>query len=543
MNVLRLLILCSISLFSFICFGQKLENTAFKKDTLNWWKFDKDYKGGGGVSWNKAVDYLSKSNQLPKKTIVVSLMDSEFAPNHESLKGMLWVNNKELPDNNLDDDGNGYIDDINGWNFLGIKNKDSVLDYILMEESRILRKYDEKILNKLYKKRKLPYNYNEVKSSYDTIVKSLKGKIKSTREIESDYTFVMDTLQKLIKDKITLEILSNYKATNDTIQGYVDYAKYYYENDYPYDELIAYLNFKQNSLDFCMNLEKDSRNLVGDNQNSLKDRFYGNNVFASKKSYLEHGSMVSGVIASAVKDLNDSSKIENHNYPLKIMPIIFTGIGNFTDKDFYAGIRYAVDNGAKIINISQGKTFSLQPKVLKKAISYADKKGVLIVVSAGNESKDLDKGYEFPQSVPKFFNKNFSNLIIVGASTNNWDQHLLEEDTNFGKSNVDIFAPGMNIKTISPNDGGIEVTGTSYAAPIVANIAALIWSHYPDFSAKKIKQILIESGTSYRGKVIIPQGDYVTDEPQLLNFNELSKSGKIVNAYQALLLAKKISRN
>ena len=312
----------------------------------------------------------------------------------------------------------------------------------------------------------------------------------------------MDTLRKLLKEKISLKSLSNYIAANDTIKSYVDYAKYYYEADYPYDEFMKYVRFKELSLAICMNLTYDNRSLLPKAARSKRNKKYGTHIIGKNTSILEHGTQVSGIIAYSMLDsagLKPKNPIKN--YPINIMPVTFTGIGDFTDKDFYVSIKYAVDNGAHIINLSQAKSFSIQPKILKKALSYAEKNNVLVVISAGNDSQNLDNDWQFPQSIARLYQREFSNVLIVGATTKKYGKGLVDPDTNYGLHSIDIFAPGVDILTCSPNNQFTNSEGTSFAAPIVANIAALVWSHYPKLKASEIRKIIMDSGAPYNGLV------------------------------------------
>ena len=540
------IVLCIIPLF---LYSQTQKLNQYSTDKTSWWKQNQFKDSVASISWNSAIEYLVKKNEFPQGRVTVAVIDSEFDLNHRILKNVMWVNEDEIKDNNVDDDSNGYIDDYFGWNFLGIKKKDSALGYVLMEKTRILRTMDSISFKNIRKKNKIPFSYTEVRSSYDSTVDSLKADIKYYRDIEKSYTYVMDTLKKLISNKITLKNLSSFKTTNDTIKGYVDFAKYYYEDDYfPYEKFMEYLYFKEQGLKICMNLDYDNRILIEDQLYNIRDVNYGNNFFGKNISILEHGTSVSGVIAHSMLDSTSSkSKIFSNKFPTKIIPITFTGVGDFTDKDFYLAIKYAVNNGAKIINLSQAKDFSIQPKLLKKALSYAERKNVLIVLSAGNQALNLDKQFLFPHSIPRIFNKQYSNLIIVGANTKKIGENLVDGDTNYGLKSVDIFAPGIDILTCLPNGGYGEESGTSFAAPLVANVAALIWSHYPKLKACQIKDIILNSGSAYNGLVNVPYNSEIkSDEKKFIAkqpFQNLSKSGKILNAYNAIIMAEKIASN
>tara|TARA_R110002051_G_scaffold87020_1_gene153106 strand:- start:2425 stop:4065 length:1641 start_codon:yes stop_codon:yes gene_type:complete len=537
-----------VLLFPLLIFSQTPKFNKFKADSSNWWKAEHFIDSLASISWNKGLAYLFQKNNRPKKQINIAVLDTDFDLNHKMLKNILWTNNNEIVGNFIDDDKNGYIDDYWGWNFLGIKNKDSSLAYVLVEESRILKRMDSVSFRSLRLKNKLPFGYEDVLSSYNSTVASLKDEIKPYKEIEANYTYIMDTLTKLFSDKVTLQNLSRYTTNNDTIMGYVNFAKYYYENDFPYDEFIRYLKLKELSLDICMNLNYNNRSLILDESEDFKDRYYGNHIFGKNISVLEHGTAVSGILASSVLDSMDMKNDKSvQNYPIKIMPITFTGIGDFTDKDFYVSFQYAIKNGANIINLSQGKTFSIEPKILKKALSLAERKNVLVVMSAGNQSRDLDQNWRFPQSVSRLFDKEFSNILIVGASSKKIGKNLLDENTNYGLHSVDIFAPGVDISTYLPFNEFTTKSGTSFAAPIVTNVAALIWSHYPELKASQVKNIILNSGVAYDGLVNIPYDEEkkLGSEKDIVQkpFQNLSKSGKIINAYNALILAESINSN
>ena len=539
-------LLSILFLFSTSCTSQSLKYSQFNEENQNWWKMDINNDSVAGVSWNKAIQYLAAKNIAPSERIVIGVLDTDFDLDHDLAKDVLWKNESEIEGNGFDDDNNGYVDDINGWNFLGMKNKDSSACYILMEETRILKKYDSVGLSELQRSRKVHYSYEEVRRSYDNIIASLKSKIGPYKEIEPNYTYVMDTLYKLISNEISLEKLMAYKAPNDTIQGYVDFAKYYYESGYPYEEFMTYLDFKEKSLDICMNLSNEIHPLVDENPEDLEEKYYGNNSFGKNISILEHGTLVAGILANSVVDsTNESSQSIPSFYPIQIMPITFSAIGDFTDKDFFVALQYAIDNGAKIINFSQGKAFSIKPEILRKALKYAEKKDVLVIMSSGNQGINLDSQVRYPQTIARLYGDKFSNLLIVGASNKHVGTELIDRDSNYGQTSVDIFAPGVDIYTSLPYNKYTTKSGTSYAAPIVSNVAALTWSYFPDFTAEEIRMILMKSGWSYDGNVKAPINDEEElkgdENSNLLPFNQLSKSGKLINAFNAIKLAEKKS--
>lgn len=518
--------------------SQTTQFKEFKSDSLNWWKLDLGQDSLASISWNKGIMHLLQKNNHPKKHITIAVLDTDFDLNHKMLSKLML--------NDFNKNNNTDKNDHLGWNFLGIKNKDSALAYVLMEETRILRKIDSISYKSLKRKNKIPFEYNDVKSSYDSTVSFLKGTINAYKEIEPNYTYVMDTLRKLMPDEISITTLSKYTSPNDTIMGYVNFAKYYYENDFSYPEFISHLKLNELSLDICMNLEYDNRVLLQENSELNKSGNYGNQIFGKNISLLTHGTTVAGVIAHSLLDSTNLERKEDINeFPVRIMPITFTGIGDFTDKDFYLGFKYAIDNGANIINISQGKAYSIEPNLLKKALILAEKNNVLVVMSAGNQAKNLDENWRFPQSISKLYKKEFSNLVMVGATSKKLNTNLIDEDSNYGLESIDIFAPGVNILTTLPNNKFTTKSGTSYAAPIVTSVAALIWSHFPKLRADQLRSIILDSGAHYDGLINVPIDEENSSENSTAKqlFINLSKSGKIINAFNALTLAEKICPN
>ncbi|UZO82065.1 S8 family serine peptidase [Aquimarina sp. ERC-38] len=478
-----------------------------------------------GINFLKNKDYNTE--------IVVAVLDTDIDIYHKDIRDKLWINSDDNTKDGIDNDKNSFIDDKNGWNFLGTIKDEKSLQFTLMEETRILRKFNEEDFFKLNQKNKIEFTYKDVKNSYDTIVKNLKEDIIFYKDIESTYSSVLDTLKKVLKkEKITLDILEKSKSSNSYIEQCIDYVKSLLEQGFPYSEIINELQYKTNSLDICMNLEYDNRLLIKESNNS---KIYGSSLFGGIVDKISHGTKVAGVIASSIKTINN---LKYKPLDINIMPICISGIGDPTDQDTALAIRYAVDNGAKIINLSQTKTFSICEELVADALLYAEKKDVLIVKSAGNEELNLDKKLRYPNDVDNLRKEFVNNMIVVGGSDRFVDHRILYEYTNYGKNSVDIFAPGSNISTLKPNNNYTTSTGTSYAAPIVSFVASIIRSYYPILKANEVKKIIMESGTPYDIDVEITQDD---GTKKMVPFSSLSKSGKIVNAYNALVMAEKIS--
>ncbi|TYP76994.1 S8 family serine peptidase [Aquimarina intermedia] len=288
-----------------------------------------------------------------------------------------------------------------------------------------------------------------------------------------------------------------------------------------------------------MSLTEDSREQVGDDQQNIKDTGYGSNTLGKNVDDLSHDTSVTSIMAALRS--NDKG-IDGISNAIKIMPLYFSAVGDYTDKDLALAIRYAVDNGAQIINLSHTKDFSMQEKWVDEALLYANENDVLIVGSAGNDNFNLDQEGSFDDHYPDDINEQgeefIPNFIKVGA-INPQANDIKWESSNYGKSFVDLFAPGMFIKVIYPKDKTNYGGGTSCAAPMVAGVAGLVKSYYPKLSALEIKKIIMDSGISYNINVEVEQEDGFK---KTIPFSELSKSGKVVNAYNAILMAEEVSK-
>jgi subtilisin family serine protease len=289
-------------------------------------------------------------------------------------------------------------------------------------------------------------------------------------------------------------------------------------------------------LNYNLNKDFDGRKVVGDNPEDIKDRKYGNNiVYGPDKKEALHGTHVAGIIAQARNNNLGGDGIANN---VEIMAVRCVPNGDEYDKDIALGIRYAVDNGAKVINGSFGKNYSPHKQWVYDAIKYAESKDVLFVHAAGNDAKDIDVEPNFPNDSDDKKIEFASNVITVGALNYEYGEKVIANFSNYGKLNVDVYSPGVQIYATTPNNEYKYEQGTSMAAPNVAGVAAMIRSYFPNLSAKEVKNILMNSGTSIPENVIV--GGNPDDKRA---FDSLSKSGKIVNAYSAFKLAEKMSAN
>jgi cell wall-associated protease len=514
----------------------------------NWQNCDLKKDKKNGVSTDLAYSELLKGKTSTE--IVVAVIDGGVDIYHEDLKDVIWTNPKEIPGNGIDDDNNGYIDDIHGWSFLGTGKKGSLVYETLeitREYGRLMKRYGIKEKEALPAKDTVEARYcNYIKekisnqadfSYFMKIRENFSKKYNNARDNYNYFSTLKTNWEKselemkkyLNKDTITAsDIKSMDVPKSSSIYGYSDYlkrvSKYYSKStiDGAYDYFDK--QYKQ------YNLNSDARKAVGDDPENFNDTKYGNNDVKGDRPF--HGTMVSGIIAAKRNNNIGMNGVADN---VKIMAILVVPDGDERDKDVALAIRYATDNGAKIINMSFGKEFSPNKKEVLEAMEYAAAHNVLLVHAAGNESMSNDTTMHYPSVYMDKSSKAIPSFIEVGASTIYKNKKLPASFSNYGPTTVDIFAPGEDIYTTNPESTYDIASGTSFSCPLVSGVAALVWSYYPQLTAKQVKEIIIASGVSYSDlKVIRPSDEKKAPK---IKFGQLSISGKVVNVYQALKLA------
>ncbi|SHM83493.1 S8 family peptidase [Flavobacterium xinjiangense] len=474
-----------------------------------------------GMSVDKAYAELLKNKNGVK--VIVGIVDSGVDIEHQDLKSVVWTNKKEIAGNGIDDDKNGYIDDIHGWNFLGditkenleyeriIKNK-NLVDEVTYQAAKALN--DKKIADATTGKARTEQMIATLNESDATLVKHFGKSVYTIDEVKA----IVSQEPEMQKSKTAMQQMLSYNLPIADLKVAVQ------------KQLDGF-----NALLKGDNLKTDYRKVVGDNPEDIKDTKYGNNnVMGPDKNEILHGTHVAGIVAQTRNNTLGGDGIANN---VEILTVRAVPDGDEYDKDIALGIRYAVDNGAKVINGSFGKSFSPHKQWVYDAIKYAEKKDVLIVHAAGNDAKDIDTENNFPNDSEDKVTEFADNVITIGALNFEYGNKVVARFSNIGKVNVDVFAPGVKIYATTPNDSYKYLQGTSMASPNVAGVAALIRSYYPKLSAQQVKHILMDSGVAITTDVIV--GGKPADTR---SFTTLSKSGKIVNAYNALLMADKMSK-
>lgn len=495
-------------------------NTALSDDQMKRWShLDIITDSIPGMSVDKAYELLLSKLPLPEK-IIVGVVDSGIEIDHEDLQPQIWVNTNEIENNGIDDDNNGYIDDIHGWNFLG----DAVHENV--ELVRVVRRGDD--------------GSTQYKRALAELEKERKGAAENLARVEV-LERANDRLAKFLgKKEYTLEDLEKIAETEqeDIVQA-KDKITAMFNSGRDLSYIENYKNSINSKMNHHYNIDFDGRAIIGDDHTNINDKIYGNNnVIGPVRSEALHGTHVAGIIAQTRENTLGGDGIASN--VVEIMAVRAVPDGDEYDKDIALAIRYAADNGAKVINGSFGKYYEENSQWVRDAIVYAESKDVLIVVAAGNDAKDLniEGGIErYPNDNVKMGPEVASNFLVVGALNPEFGKDMVARFSNYGHYDVDVFAPGVKIYASIPTNEYAFLNGTSMASPNVAGVAALIRAYYPEFTAAQVKKIIMDSGVPVTTEVV------VGSDKEVRSFTSISTSGKFVNAYNALLLSEKLAKN
>ncbi|HEX5652978.1 MAG TPA: S8 family peptidase [Chitinophagaceae bacterium] len=527
--------------------GCMLSTALLAQDVPKGWHMLDRSSGYYGISTDKAYEFL-QSKKLKSNTVIVAVIDSGIDTTHEDLKPVLWVNTKEIPGNGVDDDKNGYVDDINGWNFLGSRDGSKNVEQDSYEAARVYHKYKSKWQDKTVDPATLSkaerYEYEMWRRSEHEIAGDSKSSSMELVFMKRAYgsalksdsilrvalgkeKFTGKELEGLISEdadvKKAKSLLYGLMAGNDALET---------TNQEFMEGFGDYVNGELKKAQAADSAPESYRaNVVKDNYEDFNDKFYGNgNVYVSNKAAL-HGTHVAGIIGAARKNGVGMDGVADN---VKIMMLRAVPDGDEHDKDIALAIRYAVDNGAKVVNMSFGKAFSPEKHWVDDAVKYAESKGVLLVHAAGNDAKNIDTSHNYPSPVFVADAKRASNWITVGASgpNNEGGNSLTAGFSNFGKNEVDVFAPGVKIYATVPGGNTYrDLQGTSMASPVVAGVAAMIMQYFPALNAAQVKYVIEKSCQAPGTKVKRPGANKEVD------MTEISKYGGVVNAFEAVKLA------
>ncbi len=508
----KIVIKLSLSFFAFgftsLVFGQEVD-----KSVLNW------YNGKAGMQTEKAYKKVKKKEST---TVIVAIIDSGIDIEHEDLKGKIWTNPKEIPNNGIDDDKNGYIDDIHGWNFLGNSDGQNAND-MRLEKTRILAKLSKKAASE------------SLSEEEQALLDEVKASVEEDRAMYEGYLAQMDMMGPMLagipamvaaeigKENYTEKDLNKWKAPAEK-QQMKQLALAILSGDLSEESLAKQKEQLQNMLDTHLNPDFDGRAIVGDNPDDFSDVTYGNNDVEGPDAL--HGTHVGGIVGAIRGNGLGGDGVANN---VQLMSLRAVPNGDEFDKDIALAIRYAVDNGASIINMSFGKAYSPHQKEVYEAFAYADSKGVLCIHAAGNDHKDIDKEPNYPTSKYVFQTEKLDHFLTIGSTTKETEEKLPSSFSNYGQTTVDVFAPGSEIYNAVPQSDYATLQGTSMACPMVAGAAAFLKSYFPNKSMKEIANVLLTSSRSYKG---VMQTHPNTKE--MVDFGTLSVTGGVVDLYSAV---------
>ena len=526
------------------------QGNSVKELPRGWHLLDKEKDGYFGISLDKAYNFVKGKKATP---IIVAVIDSGVDTLHEDLKDVLWKNPKEIPGNGVDDDKNGYVDDIYGWNFIGGKDGRNVKEDSY-EGARVYHKYkklysgkdvdintlaeDEKEQYKMWVKAKNQIEGDGAEGGVDILImqKALESSLKSDSILRAS----------LGKDVYTGKDLDAFAATTSDAQKAKAALLYLFKannmmetsNKEFLEGFQEFVNGELKKKESKTVAPRDYRGeIVKDNEADINDRYYGNNDVMANTPF--HGTHVSGIIGAKRNNGKGVNGIAEH---VKIMTVRAVPDGDEHDKDVALAIRYAVDNGARVINMSFGKSFSPEKHWVDDAVKYAESKGVLLIHAAGNDANNIDTAENFPNPIIRVSKEIAPNWITVGASSDPLAEPGFKSYTasfsNYGKNNVDVFSPGTKIYSTVPGGTTYGVAqGTSMASPVVAGVAALVLSYYPNLTPVQVKYVIEKSATPPPTSVKIPGSE------KTVELSELSRSGGVLNAFEALKLAASLKDN
>ncbi|MFB6278379.1 MAG: S8 family peptidase [Salinibacter sp.] len=501
----------------------------------DWYHLDRVPRSGPGLNTEAAYQTVLQ-DRAPQDTVRVAIIDSGIDIEHEDLAAETWTNADEVPGNGVDDDNNGYTDDVHGWNFIGGPDGKHV-NQDTYELTRLYADLHERFADTdsadvAPTNREAYRRYQKLKQTFQKKRKQAKRRLARVKKAQAAVQNSVQILKKHLEtDTLTAETVRSVSSPRRPVQRAQKTLRYFYDQGLSPKDLREYRDQLERQVEYNYNPDFNPRPIVGDDYADKTERRYGNNDVEGPDA--THGTHVAGIVGATRQNGLGTEGIARG---VRLMPIRTVPNGDERDKDVANAIRYAVDNGADVINMSFGKKYSPHKEVVDAAVQYADSMGVLMVHAAGNDGANVDSTNNFPS--PYYANGGQARRWIeVGASSWKGGKQLAAPFSNYGDDRVDVFAPGHSIYSTVPNNQYERNDGTSMAAPMVSGLAALIMAYYPSLSATEVRSVILDTATRYRDRQVTRPGGTAT-----VRFGALSKTGAIVNAKSALQRAKEVAR-
>jgi subtilisin family serine protease len=479
----------------------------------NWHLLDPTADRVPGISAERAYRELLSGMQV-RDTVIVAIIDSGVEIDHPDLAGVLWTNRDEVPGNGRDDDNNGYVDDVHGWDFLGARDGRDIAEdtYEITRLFAICRGGAAEAGGT---------PCAEIRTEFE----ARQGELREQAAFMEQLGGMVATLRQAVGGELTTESLRALQSTDPTVVAARNQIGRILAAGYSVKDIEEQGASIRGRLEHGFNPDFDPRPLVGDNYANPNERGYGNAEVEGPDA--SHGTHVAGIVAAMRNGVGVNGVAGN----VRIMTLRAVPDGDERDKDVANAIRYAVDNGARVVNMSFGKSHSPQKSVVDEAVRYAESKGVLLVHAAGNDGADLNVEGNFPNQEYAGGGR-AGNWIEVGASSWGAPGELAASFSNYGRGKVDVFAPGVSILSTLNNQTYGRNDGTSMAAPVVSGIAATLLSYFPELTAAQVREIILASATRYTDQQVqIPGGR------ERVPFGQLSETGGVVNLYSAVQMA------
>ena len=502
----------------------------------DWYHLDRVPRSGPGLDTRAAYQTVLQ-DRAPKDTVRVAIIDSGIDIDHEDLTAETWTNADEVPGNGVDDDDNGYVDDVHGWNFIGGPNGKDV-NQDTYELTRLYVDLRERFggmdsSEVAPSDREAFQRYQDIKQAFQQEKSEAQKQLARVQKAETAVQTSAQILKKHLEtDTLTAETVRSVSSPKRTVQRAQKTLRYFYNQGLSPEDLTDYKNQLEQRVEYNYNPDFNPRPIVGDDYADKTERRYGNNDVEGPDP--GHGTHVAGVIGATRENgigINGIAK------GVRLMSVRTVPNGDERDKDVANAIRYAVNNGADVINMSFGKSYSPHKDVVDAAVQHADSMGVLMVHAAGNDGANVDSTDNYPSPYYEDGGR-AERWIEVGASSWKGGKQLAASFSNYGPERVDVFAPGHAIYSTVPNDRYERNDGTSMAAPMVSGLAALMMAYYPSLTATEVRSIILDTATRYRDQAVTRPGGTGT-----ARFGELSKTGAVVNAKSALQRAEDVARD